>query len=224
METLASIWHYMGVLVSAAPLTIGLTFGVMFLALVLALPIALARLDRAPKYLRVIATIYVEFFRGTPLLLQLYYAFFVLPLVGITMSPILAGVIAFSLNYAAYLSEVYRSAISSVSTGQREAGLAMGLTERLIMFRIILPQAARVAAPPVGNYFVGLFKDTALLSTIGVVEILFRSQLTASTTFEYFDIYTAAMIIYLLISYPASMGLRKLERRLSTQAGVLTNA
>lgn len=224
METVASIWHYMGVLAAAAPLTIGLTFGVMALALVLALPIALARLDRSPKYLRVISTIYVEFFRGTPLLLQLYYAFFVLPLVGVKMSPILAGVIAFSLNYAAYLSEVYRSAISSVSTGQREAGLAMGLSERLIMFRIILPQAARVAAPPAGNYFVGLFKDTALLSTIGVVEILFRSQLTASTTYEYFNIYTAAMIIYLIISYPASIGLRKLENRLSVQSGILTNA
>lgn len=224
MDTLASIWHYMGVLAAAAPLTIGLTFGVMAVAVILALPVALARLDRSPRYLKVIATIYVEFFRGTPLLLQVYYAFFVLPLVGVKMSPILAGVIAFGLNYAAYLSEVYRSSIAAVNTGQREAGLAMGLSERRIMFKIILPQAARVAAAPMGNYFVALFKDTALLSTIGVVEILFRSQLTASTTYQYFDIYTAAMVIYLIISYPTSIVLRKLEQRLAAQSGILTNA
>ena len=193
-------------------LTVFLTCGSMALALVLGLLLALARIS--PSRVRSLpAILFVELIRGSPLLLQLFYIYYVLPLIGIRLTPIQAGLAGLSINYGAYLSEVFRAGIAAVDRGQWEAAGALGLRRGGIMRLVVLPQAIRIVVPPVGNYFVSLFKDTALVSTISIAELMFRGQLIAADTFKYMRIYTVVFAIYLVISVPASLAVRYLERR-----------
>lgn len=193
-------------------LTVFLTCGSMALALVLGLLLALARISRS-RVLRLPALVFVELIRGTPLLLQLFYIYYVLPLIGIRLTPIQAGLAGLAINYGAYLSEVFRAGIAAVDRGQWEAAGALGLARGLTLRLVVLPQAIRIVVPPVGNYFVSLFKDTALVSTISIAELMFRGQLIAADTFKYMRIYTVVFVIYLVISIPASLAVRWLERR-----------
>jgi polar amino acid transport system permease protein len=193
-------------------LTVFLTCGSMALALVLGLLLALARISPS-RILRLPAIVFVELIRGSPLLLQLFYIYYVLPLIGIRLTPIQAGLAGLSINYGAYLSEVFRAGIAAVDRGQWEAARALGLRRGWIMRLVVLPQAIRIVVPPVGNYFVSLFKDTALVSTISISELMFRGQLIAADTFKYMRIYTVVFAIYLVISVPASLAVRSLERR-----------
>ncbi len=193
-------------------LTVFLTCGSMALALVLGLLLALARISPS-RALRLPAVLFVELIRGSPLLLQLFYIYYVLPLIGIRLTPIQAGLAGLSINYGAYLSEVFRAGIAAVDRGQWEAADALGLGRGWTMRLVVLPQAIRIVVPPVGNYFVSLFKDTALVSTISIAELMFRGQLIAADTFKYMRIYTVVFGIYLAISIPASLAVRYLERR-----------
>jgi polar amino acid transport system permease protein len=204
-------------LLDGAKLTIGLTVVSMAVALVLGLVLALCRLNSRRWYLYWPATVFVEIIRGTPLLLQLFYVYFVLPFIGIRLSPFTAGVIALSINYGAYLSEVYRAGIGAVDRSQWEAAEALAMSPTLAMRRVILPQAIRIIIPPVGNYFVSLFKDTALASTIGLSELLFAGRLLASQNYEYLRLFTIVFVLYFLISYPVMLGVRWLEKRTSLQ-------
>lgn len=193
-------------------LTVFLTCGSMALALVMGLLLALARMSPS-RVLRVPTVLFVELIRGSPLLLQLFYIYYVLPLIGIRLTPIQAGLAGLSINYGAYLSEVFRAGIAAVDRGQWEAAGALGLRRGWIMRLVVLPQAIRIVVPPLGNYFVSLFKDTALVSTISIGELMFRGQLIAADTFKYMRIYTVVFAIYLAISVPASLAVRTLERR-----------
>ncbi len=193
-------------------LTVFLTCSSMALALVLGLLLALARISRS-RLLSLPALVFVELIRGSPLLLQLFYIYYVLPLAGLRLTPIQAGLAGLAINYAAYLSEVFRAGIEAVNRGQWEAAGALGLSHGRTLRLVVLPQAVRIVVPPVGNYFVSLFKDTALVSTISIAELMFRGQLIAADTFRYMRIYTAVFVIYLLISIPASAAVRWLERR-----------
>jgi ectoine/hydroxyectoine ABC transporter permease protein EhuD len=204
---------YLPDLLRGALISVELTVSVMALSLVFGLVVALARLAR-PKAVRVAATTYVEVIRGTPCMLQLFYIYFVLPAFGINIPPFAAGVVGLTVNYSAYLSEVYRAGIQAVARSQVEAALALGMSRRLMMRLVILPQAIRIVVPPLGNYFISLFKDTALASTITVKELIFSGQIIAATNFQYFTIFTLAGIIYLALSYPGSLGVQYLERRL----------
>jgi polar amino acid transport system permease protein len=186
----------------------------MAVGLVLGLVLATIRLESRIKWLYIPATIYVELVRGTPLILQLFFVYFALPAVGIRLDPFVAGVLALGINYSAYLSEVFRASIKAVPNGQWEAASTLGMPWALIMWRIIFPQASRIALPSTGNYFIALFKDSALASTISVTELLFSGQILAAATFNYFGIYAVVAAFYLIISYPSSLGLRALERRL----------
>ena len=152
--------------------------------------------------------------RGTPCLLQLFYIYFVLPAFGIRFDPFMAGVIGLSVNYSAYLSEVYRAGIIAVPRGQLEAAHALGMSRAKMMRLIILPQAIRVVVPPLGNYFISLFKDTSLVSIVTVKELMFTGQIIAATNFQYFTIFTIIGIIYLSLSYPGSLFVSYLERRM----------
>ncbi|MEY9778320.1 amino acid ABC transporter permease [Arthrobacter sp. MW3 TE3886] len=194
--------------------TVMLTFVTMPIALILGLVFALCRLDGSKKMLAWPVAALVEIIRGTPLILQLFYIYFVLPYVGIRLDPLVAGVVALSLNYAAYLSEVYRSGIAAIDRSQWEAGQALSMRHGAILQRIVLPQAIRIVIPPVGNYFVSLFKDTALVSTIGVADLLFQGRLLASASFEYFAIFTVIFVFYFIISFPAMRGVRALDLQL----------
>lgn len=196
-----------------------MTFGGMAIALVLGLALALGRIS--PRaWLRLPVAAFVELIRGSPLLLQLFYIYYVLPVFGLRLTPIEAGLLGLGINYGAYLSEVFRAGIAAVSHGQREAAESLGMSGAQTMRFVILPQAWRIVIPPTGNYFVSLFKDTALVSTISIAELMFQGQLIASDTFRYMRIYSIIFVIYVVISIPASMGVRWLERHYNRgQAG-----
>lgn len=212
---LTSVLGWLPQLLDGVWVTIYLTFLTMPVALVLGLLLALARLDTSPRVLAWVAAAVVEVVRGTPLILQLFYIYFVLPYAGVRLDPILAAVIGLSINYAAYLSEVFRGGIAAVDRSQWEAGQALAMRHGAILRRIVLPQAVRIVVPPVGNYFISLFKDTALVSTIGVAELLFQGRIIASDTFQYVSVFTVIFIIYFLVSFPAQRGVRRLETRLA---------
>jgi len=205
--------EYLPDLLRAALVSVEITVCVMLISLVFGLIIALMRVSHS-RALRVISTFYVEVIRGTPCLLQLFYIYFVLPAFGIRLDPFPAGVVGLSVNYSAYLSEVYRAGIVAVPRGQLEASQALGMSRRLMMRLIILPQAIRVVVPPLGNYFISLFKDTSLVSIVTVKELMFTGQIIAATNFQYFTIFTIIGIIYLSLSYPSSLFVSYLERRM----------
>lgn len=197
-------------LLSGLQLTVGMTFGGMAIALLLGLMLALGRISTR-SWLRAPVIAFVELIRGSPLLLQLFYIYYVLPGFGMRLTPIEAGLLGLGINYGAYLSEVFRAGIAAVGSGQREAAESLGMSGAQTMRFIILPQAWRIVIPPTGNYFVSLFKDTALVSTISIAELMFQGQLIASDTFRYMRIYSIVFVIYIIISIPASMGVRWLE-------------
>ena len=202
-------------LLDGLKLTILLTFASMALAMVLGLLLALGRLRPQSSLIYWATTIFVELIRGSPLLLQLFYIYYVFPFIGIRIPAIVSGIIGLMINYGAYLSEVFRAGILAVDKGQWEAAEAIGLHQRLILRLVVLPQAIRVVLPPVGNYFISLFKDTALVSTISIGELIFRGQLIAADTFKYLQVYTIIFVIYVAISIPASLGVKALERHLA---------
>lgn len=194
-------------------ITVELTFIVIAISLVGGVVVALARSARFWP-LRAFIGAYVELFRSTPLLIQLIFLYYALPFAGIRFSAMMAGIIGLSLNYIAYLSEVYRGGIQSVPAGQTHAAAALGMRRATVMTRIVLPQAVRIVLPTLGNYFVSLFKDTSLVSVITIQELLFSGQLIAARTFNYSTIYTLVLVYYLIVSYPAILGVRYLERRI----------
>jgi polar amino acid transport system permease protein len=196
-------------------LTVMLTFASMALAVLLGLLLALGRLRRRRSVIYWASTVFVELIRGSPLLLQLFYIYYVFPFVGIRMPPIVSGILGLMINYGAYLSEVFRAGILAVDKGQWEAADAIGLRHGLILRLVVLPQAIRIVLPPVGNYFISLFKDTALVSTISIGELIFRGQLIAADTFKYLQVYTIIFFIYVAISIPASLGVKALEAHLA---------
>lgn len=212
MEFWATVIGVMPRLLAATPVVIYLAVGAMALALVLGLVVALARISKF-KLLKAITTVYVEIFRGTPLLVQLVYIYFVLPSIGISMEPITAGIIGLGLNYAAYLSEVFRTSILAVESGQNEAALSLGYTPNQALWRIVIPQSFTVSLGPIGNYFIAMIKDTALTSVIAVMEILKTANSINSETFQTTPIYTAAALLYLVISLPLSRLVTVLERK-----------
>src|SRR5690242_7076504 len=205
--------EYLPDLLRGAVISIELTLSVMALSLVFGLIVALMRMTTFRAF-RTVVNVYIEIIRGTPALLQLFYIYFVLPAFGIKLPPFTAGVIGLTVNYSAYLSEVYRAGIHAVAKGQLEAAQALGMSRTLMMRLIILPQAIRIIVPPLGNYFISLFKDTALASLITVKELIFTGQIIAATNFQYFAIFTIIGAIYLGISYPGSLGVQYLERRM----------
>ena len=205
-----------GPLLGGLLITVELTFVVITLSLVFALFVALAGMSRITP-LRWAVKSYVEVMRGTPLLLQLIYVYYVLPEVGIRLNAFTAGVLALTLNYSAYISEVYRGGIQSIARGQHDAAAALGMTNALAMRRIILPQAIRVVLPTLGNYFIGLFKDTALCSAVSIQELVFTAQVHAALSFQYFTLYTVVAAMYFAVSFPAARLVAYLER--VTRAG-----
>jgi ectoine/hydroxyectoine ABC transporter permease protein EhuD len=200
-----------GPLLAGLLMTVELTLVVIAISLVFALLVALGGMSRF-RPLSWLVKAYVEVMRGTPLLLQLIYVYYVLPEVGIRLNSFTAGVIALTLNYSAYLSEVYRSGIQAIARGQHDAAAALGMTRALAMRRIILPQAIRIVIPALGNYFIGLFKDTALCSVVSIQEVVFTAQILAARNFQYFTLYTVTGVMYFAVSFPAARFVAYLER------------
>lgn len=203
MAVLHEMLSFLPDLLQGALTTITVSLLAYVLALIGGLVFGLARLSPFVM-VRAVATAYVQFIRGTPLLLQLFSIYYVLPYAGIVLSPFTSGVLGLAINYSAYMAEVFRSGIQAVAAGQREAGQSLGMSRRLLMRRIILPQAFRIVIPPIGNFFVSIFKDSALVSVITMRDLMFTGELLASATFKHFEIFAMVAIIYFCISYPVA--------------------
>jgi len=201
-------------LLKGAYFTVILSLGGMFFGLLLGFGLALMRLSHL-KLLSGIARVYVSFFRGTPLLVQLFMIYYGLPQLGIELDPLPAALIGFSLNMGAYACEILRSAIGAVDRGQWEAAASIGMTRAQTMRRAILPQAARTALPPLGNSFISLVKDTALAATIQVPELFRQAQLITARTFEIFTMYLAAALIYWILASLLAHLQHRLEARVN---------
>jgi polar amino acid transport system permease protein len=174
--------------------------------------LVLALAQRTPsRPLTMLAREIVEFIRSTPLVLQIFFVFYVGPQFGIRLSPWTAGMVAIGLHYAANLSEVYRAGMDSVPKGQWEACRALNFSTRHTYVRIIIPQALPASLPGMGNYLVGIFKDTPMLSVIGVAELMHTANALGSETYRFLEPYTLVGIIFLMISLPTAAGLRAFE-------------
>jgi cystine transport system permease protein len=164
---------------------------------------------------RAVARVYVSFFRGTPLLVQLFMIYYGLPELGIQLDPLPAALVGFSLNMAAYICEILRAAIASIDRGQWEAAASIGMTRAQTLRRTILPQAARTALPPLGNSFISLVKDTSLAATIQVPEMFRQAQLITARTFEIFSMYLTAALIYWVLASTLAALQNTLENRVN---------
>jgi len=193
--------------------TIPLTLASFVVGLVIALVVALMRLSRS-RVASGAARAYVSVIRGTPLLVQLFVIFYGLPSIGLTIDPWPSALIAFSLNVGGYAAEVIRAAILSVPKGQWEAAHMIGMSHRLALRRIILPQAARVSVPPLSNTFISLVKDTSLASLILVTEMFRKAQEVAATSSEFLLLYAEAAVFYWVVCLFLSAGQSVLEKRL----------
>lgn len=193
--------------------TIPLALISFVLGLAIALLMALMRLS-TNRVASFIARAYISVIRGTPLLVQLFVIFYGLPSIGFTIDPWPSAIIAFSLNVGGYAAEVIRAAILSVPKGQWEAGYTIGMSRTTTLRRLILPQAARVAVPPLSNTFISLVKDTSLASVILVTELFRKAQEIAAFSQEFMLIYTEAALVYWVICLVLSTGQSRLEGRL----------
>ncbi len=216
-----SFTRYFPLLLDGAVVTVELTFISMFVAMLLGLPIALMRLY-GPAPLRLAAIVYVEFFRGIPVLLLLFFLYYGLPVIvepypwfpiDLRLGPMAAAILGFGLNYAAYQAEIYRAGIASIPVGQWEAGASLGMSRPHIFRRIILPQAIRVILPPSTNDMVALFKDTSLVSIIAVEELTKEYQILAKSSLKYLEIGFVTAMLYLVMSVSLGYLSRYLERR-----------
>jgi polar amino acid transport system permease protein len=188
------------------------------LTLVIALSVGLARLSRL-RLLRAVLIVYVEIFRGTSLIVQLFYFFYVLPLVGLTLEPITTGVLVLALNLGAYGSETVRAAVQSIPIAQREACISLSMSPVLAMRRIILPQAFLIMLPTFGTTLVELLKATSILSLITITELTFAANSAFQTTGRTQTIYISTLILYFLMAWVLSAGVRQIELRMSAGRG-----
>ena len=176
--------------------------------------------QRTPyKVINILVREIVEFIRSTPLLIQLFFLYFVGPQFGIILSAWVTAMITIGLHFGTYLSEVYRGALEGVPKSQWEACRALNFTTIYTYRRIVLPQAFPIAIPGMGNYLVGIFKDTPLLSTIGVAELFHTATSVGGEHYRYLEPYSMVGIIFLILSVPAAMGIRKLERSVNKAQG-----
>ncbi|AWN27400.1 ectoine/hydroxyectoine ABC transporter permease subunit EhuD [Streptomyces sp. SID8375] len=210
-------WSYIGEIMpeilKGLWITIQATFYGSLVSFALGLVWAMALRSRS-RWVTWPVSVFVEFIRNTPLLVQLFFLFFVLPGWGLTFAPLTTGVIGLGLHYSTYTSEVYRAGIDGVPPGQWEAATALNLPRRRTWTAVILPQAFRRVVPALGNYVIAMFKDTPLLAGITVADMLFQANSISATTFDYLEPITVVGILFVVISYPTSLLLRALERRL----------
>jgi His/Glu/Gln/Arg/opine family amino acid ABC transporter permease subunit len=204
-------WYFVTTLLGGLPETVTVAIGAFLFALGFGLLIALLRIS-GWRALRTVAIAYIEFFRGTPALVQLFVIYFGFPDVGFQPSPFEAAIIGLGLNGSAYMAEIYRAGIESIHRGQMEAALSLGLTPAGAMRYIILPQALRTMLPPITNFAIVLLKDTAIVFAVGVVEIMALARNLVTETLQSAVVYLIAGLIYLCMTIPMARLAARLER------------
>ncbi len=206
------VWKILPELLRGLGVTLQATLLGFLLAMMLGLVWAVLRRSHNPLISWTTA-FWVEFIRSTPLLVQIYFLFYVFPQWDITMSPLKTGILAIGLHYSAYTSEVYRAGIEGVPKGQWEASIALDLSPYRTWRSVILPQAIPPVIPALGNYLVAMFKDTPMLSAITVLEVLQRAKLIGADTFRYLEPLTLAGVFFLVLSLLSSQFIRRMEKR-----------
>ena len=205
-------WYFLTSLLGGWPETLTVAVGALFFALTFGLFVALLRISKW-RGLRWPATAYVEIFRGTPALVQLFVIYFGFPDIGFEPSPLQAAIVGLGLNGAAYLSEIYRAGIESIHRGQMEAALSLGLTPARAMRYIVLPQAIRTMLPPITSFAIVLLKDTAIVFAVGVVEVMAIARNLVTETLQSAPIYLMAGALYLCVTIPMARLAARLERQ-----------
>ena len=204
-------------LIVGAGITIQITAISVAIGLVIGLFVGVARVSNI-RPLRWLAAVYVDFLRGTPLLVQIFLIYFALPvLLGNRVDPFIAAITACGINSGAYIAEIFRAGIQAIDDGQMEAGRSLGMTWWQTMWYIIIPQAFRNIVPPLGNEFIALLKDSSLVSVIGFEELTRRGQLIIARTYGSLEIWICVAIIYLIMTLTISRFVAFLEKRLGTK-------
>ena len=211
-------WDYAFSILPALVQGLGLTLVATVLGSIIAMLLGLvfAVLQRGPRVVAIIVRWFVEFVRSTPLLVQIFFLYFGLPALGVVLPALVVGVIALGVHYACYTSEVYRAGIEAVPRGQWEAATALSLPPSRVWTGVVLPQAIPRVIPALGNYVISMFKEVPLLIGVGILDVVGRAQQAGDTYFRYVEPYTMAGLFFLLLSYPASLLVRRLERRVGT--------
>ena len=203
----------MPLLLTGAAVTVQITALSVLLGIIIGLFVGIARISTY-RIIHLIAAVYVDFLRGTPLLVQIFLVYFALPVVtGQRIDPFIAAIAACSINSSAYVAEIFRAGIQSIDAGQMEAGRSLGMSWMQTMRYIIVPQAARRVIPPLGNEFIALLKDSSLVSVIGFEELTRRGQLIIARTYASLEIWLCVAIIYLVMTVSISRLVAWLERR-----------
>ena len=215
----APVWGGLPELLKGTVVTIEVTAAAFLLSAVLGLLVGIIRLNPARRVLYGIASAYVAFIRGTPLLVQLFLLFFGLPQFGILLPAILCGVIGLGIYSGSYVSEVVRGAIQSIDRGQMEAARSLGMSYREAMWEVVLPQAFRRMLPPLGNETIALIKNSALVSLLTIDDVMREGQRIISTSFRALEVYLAVALIYFILTNAATWILRQIEKRMTVERG-----
>ena len=214
----AYAWEVLPILAEASVITVKATLMGFVVALSVGLLFAIGRMV-GPMWMRWTVGGVVEFIRSTPLLIQIFFLYYVMPEFGLTMSAMLTGVIALGLHYGTYCSEVYRAGLANVPKGQWEASIALNLSTWTTFKNVVLPQAIPPVVPALGNYLVALFKETPLLSVIAVLELMQTAKILGSESFRYVEPITLVGAFFLVFSLVSAALIRRLERHLNASFG-----
>lgn len=206
--------EYLPILMQGVKLTILVTIGSLALSTVLGLVWALMRVSGI-RVLSLTASGFINFIRGIPIIVQLFYIYFVMPEFGVTLTALQAAIIGLGIAYSAYQAENFRAGIEAIDSGQIEAAQTIGMGWVMTMRRVILPQAVRIVLPPYGNTMIMMLKDSSQASTITVAELALQGKLIASSTFKNTEVFSMVAILYLTMSIPLILFVGWLERRLS---------
>ncbi|GEC89236.1 ectoine/hydroxyectoine ABC transporter permease subunit EhuD [Brevibacillus brevis] len=209
-------WSILPEILQAIQTTIVVTLAGFVLAMVGGLVLAFGRRSKR-RVLSWSSAAFIEFVRSTPLLVQLYFLFYGLPAIGISLGPLTSGVLGLGIHYSCYLSEVYRSGIDAVPRGQWEAARALNFSIGQTWLRIILPQAIRPVVPVLGNYLIVMFKETPILSAITLVEMLATAKIIGAESFRYLEAFTVVGLLFLVLSYGSSLLIKKWEQSWNKQ-------
>jgi His/Glu/Gln/Arg/opine family amino acid ABC transporter permease subunit len=208
-------WDNRGALLHGLLVAVEVSALSLALSVVVGLLLAVMRMSKPP--LTWFATLYINVFRGVPVIVTALWVYFGLSeAIGVNFSVFIAGVLSLTLLYSAFISEIYRSALEAVPRGQREAGLALGMSRVRVFASVILPQATKIAVPNIGSMLIGMIKDTSVLFVIGMVEVVATVQNLSSVSYEYFTLYTAAAIIYIAVAFTVDFVFRTLEKTMQT--------
>jgi polar amino acid transport system permease protein len=209
---LHNAWEFLPILLQGAKLTILVTLGSLLLSTALGLVWAMLRVSGIPLLAKLSAAI-INLLRGVPIIVLLFYLYFVLPDIGISLSALQAGILGLGIAYSAYQAENFRAGIEAVDHGQVEAAQAMGMGWWLMMRRVVLPQAVKIVLPPYGNIMIMMLKDSSQASTITVAELALQGKLIATSTFQNATVFTLVALIYLVMCVPLILLVRHLEKR-----------